>query len=91
MFSMPEYLEVFSKGCSKGAALCKLGELLNLRHEDVYAVGDGDNDASMLRDAGDSFCCANGSDAAKAAAGHIVCSCDDGAIGDVIDWLDRKY
>jgi len=91
LFSMPTYLEIFRKGCSKGDAIHELARLLGIEHKNTYAVGDGDNDIAMLAAAGDSFCCANGSEKAKAAAGHIICHCDDGAIGDVIDYLDRIY
>lgn len=89
LFSMPTYLEVFRKGCSKGAALRTLSQLLGVRT--VCAVGDGDNDVSMLQAADCSFCCLGGSEAAKASAGRIVCSCDDGAIGDVVEYLDQQY
>ena len=91
LFSMPTYLEIFRKGCSKGDALLELARLMSIDYKDTYAVGDGDNDIAMLQAAGDSFCCANGSEKARAAAGHIVCRCDDGAIGDVIDYLDSVY
>lgn len=91
LFSMPTYLEIFPKGCSKGAALRKLADLLNIDDRNTYAVGDGDNDISMLQAAGDSFCCANGSERARMAAGHIVCDCSEGAIGEVIDYLDHIY
>lgn len=90
VFSVPTFLEVFGVGSSKGIALCRLAELLGVRPEDTYAVGDGDNDVAMLS-AVESFCCANGSDGAKAAATHLVGDCDHGAIADVIEWLDRKY
>ena len=91
LFSMPTYLEVFRKGCSKGAALLELAQRLQIDPADTYAVGDGDNDISMLRAAGDSFCCGGGSEAAKAAAGHVVGLCADGALADVVDYLDRIY
>ena len=91
LFSMPTYLEVFRKGCSKGIAILELARLLGIDPKDCYAVGDGDNDISMLQAAGDSFCCANGTEQAKAAAGHIVCACDEGALGEVIAYLDSIY
>ncbi len=91
LFSMPTYLEIFRKGCGKGIALLELARLLGIEPRDTYAVGDGDNDIAMLQAAGDSFCCANGSDKAKAAAGHVICHCDDGAIGDVVNYLDTLY
>ena len=91
LFSVPMLLEIFPKGCSKGAALLKLAELLGIDPADTYAVGDEENDIAMLRAAGDSFCCGDGGEAAKAAAGHVVCACRDGAIADVVAFLDRKY
>lgn len=91
LFSMRTFLEVFRKGCSKGSALLELAALLGIDPADTYAVGDGDNDVSMLAAVPGSFCCANGSAAAKAAAGQLVGDCDNGAIADVIDILDKRY
>lgn len=45
-------LEVNAAGCSKGNALRRLCALWNIDPSQVMAVGDSDNDASMLRLAG---------------------------------------
>lgn len=45
--NMP-YSELYIEGMDKGNALAILCQKLNIEREDVFAFGDGDNDASML-------------------------------------------
>lgn len=45
--NMP-YSELYIEGMDKGSALAILCEKLNIQRENVFAFGDGDNDASML-------------------------------------------
>ncbi len=50
--SYPHYLEVSAAGVHKGAALARLAQALGVPRAAVMAVGDGENDLSMLRYAG---------------------------------------
>ncbi len=81
--------EILPKGVSKGIALCKLAELLDVDMGKTIAVGDYYNDLSMIRSAGLGFAVANAVDDAKAVADHVSVSNNDHAIADVIDGLDR--
>jgi len=81
--------EILPKGASKGGALRKMAELSGIDPAKTIAVGDYNNDISMLREAGLSFAVANAVDEAKAAADHITVSNNDGAIAAIIDQLDR--
>lgn len=81
--------EILPKGASKGLALRKMAELLGIDPARTIAVGDYNNDISMLREAGLSFAVANAVDEAKAAADHITVSNNEGAIAAIIDRLDR--
>ena len=83
-------LEVLRPGTGKGTTLLRLAELLGIAPENVYAVGDGDNDIDMLKAASAAFVPANGHPAAKACASCIVCSNDDGAAAEVIEILGKK-
>lgn len=50
--STPFYYEANTKGVSKGSALKKLCEELNLTADNLMAIGDGGNDLSMIEYAG---------------------------------------
>ncbi|MBO5126653.1 MAG: HAD hydrolase family protein [Clostridia bacterium] len=77
-------LEVLRPGVNKGTTLLRLAEHLGIAPGNVYAVGDGDNDADMLKAAAAAFVPANGDEAAKACASCMVCSNDDGAVADAV-------
>ncbi|MBQ2277136.1 MAG: HAD hydrolase family protein [Clostridia bacterium] len=83
-------LEVLRPGTGKGTTLLRLAELLGIAPENVFAIGDGDNDIDMLKAAAASFVPANGHPAAKACASYHVCSNDDGAIAEAIGILGKK-
>lgn len=79
------FLEIFSLSSSKGNAVKELRR----RYPEVRllcAVGDNYNDIPMFREADRAFIPADGVEAAKK-WGTPVCSCDDGAIADVISLL----
>lgn len=61
-------LEITNRAVTKGSGLSLVAENLGLKLEEVMAVGDGDNDAEILRTAGVSFAMGNASPAAMAAA-----------------------
>ena len=55
----------------KGRGLCELARLAGLTPEECVAVGDGDNDVSMLQAAGLGIAMGNGSEAVKAVADRV--------------------
>ena len=70
--SLRQYLEITDPGANKGAALSWLAGQQGLDSASVAAIGDSDNDASMLQWAGRSFAVANGTPLAKATAQRVV-------------------
>lgn len=52
LFSLPFFLEVFNGDVSKGLALEKLAHYYGVNREEVLAIGDGENDISMIKFAG---------------------------------------
>ena len=80
--------EILPKGISKGTALQKLCEVLNLPIERSIAIGDYDNDIGMLRAAGIGIAVSNASAGAKAAADYVTVSNEEHAIARVIAELD---
>ena len=76
--------EVLPKGVSKGVALEKMAQLLGVDMRKTIAVGDYENDVSMIRRAGIGIAVANACPAAKAAADHITVDNDSHAIARII-------
>jgi Cof subfamily protein (haloacid dehalogenase superfamily) len=64
----PEYLEFLNRDTDKGVALMALGKALGLSAGEIMALGDGDNDAPMLREAGLGVAMANASALSKRSA-----------------------
>ena len=66
--SAPFFLEVFDHRAGKGPSLQKLAEHLGIERANVMAIGDQENDLTMLQFAGTSVAMGNAIDAVKAVA-----------------------
>ena len=82
------YYEILPKGVSKGLALTKIAELLGIDPKNTIAVGDYNNDISMIKAAGIGFAVENAVEEAKAAADFITVSNNDSAIAAIVNYLD---
>ena len=71
-FSQETYLEIVSKGISKGNALIKMAEMLHVPLAHCIAAGDSENDISMIRTAGTGVAMANAEPAVKEAADYVT-------------------
>jgi Cof subfamily protein (haloacid dehalogenase superfamily) len=84
MFSKPHYLEIVAAGVHKGYALRRLAEILLIPMGETLAVGDGENDAEMIRAAGVGLAVASAHPAARNAADIVLAStADEGAIAEI--------
>lgn len=81
--------EILPKGISKGAALCKMADLLGIDKNRTIAVGDYNNDVSMVKAAKLGFAVSNAVDEAKSVADYITVSNNESAIAVIIDGLDH--
>lgn len=70
-YSANRYLEFNQQGVSKGIALLNLAKKLNIEPAEVIAIGDNNNDISMLKIAGLGIAVANATPDAKASAREI--------------------
>lgn len=86
--SEPTLYEILPKGVSKGGALLQLAEIYGIDPKRTIAVGDYDNDVSMLAAAGLGIAVENASEAAKRAADLVTVSNDAHAIARIIGDLD---
>lgn len=86
IFSTPYYLEVLPKGISKGSGIRKMSEVLGFSMEDTIAVGDEENDISMIREAHLGVAMTNAIPKAKEAADYITtANNNEGGVGEVIE------
>ena len=85
-------LEILPKGVTKGLALIKLTEYLNVDIANTVAIGDFDNDVAMLKTARLGIAVANASKSAMEAADAVTVSNEEDAIAEVIYGLENgKY
>ena len=90
-FSNRGYLEITHRGCNKGGMVARLLEMLHIPRENLYCVGDNQNDIPMMALSAIPFAPANCAQEVKDWGATILCHCDDGVIGDIVDRLDRIY
>lgn len=81
------YLDIVANGASKGYGVKKLAQLLGIKQENVYAVGDNMNDIEMIEYAKHGYAVANATAALIGAAEAIVPSNNDDAIAYIIEKL----
>lgn len=84
-------IEVMNKGVSKGAALKRLSELLDIPPEEMLAIGDNENDISMLKYAGLGVVMDNGEDCAKEAAQYVTASNSQDGVAEAIEKFVLGY
>ncbi|HEY5586778.1 MAG TPA: Cof-type HAD-IIB family hydrolase [Ruminiclostridium sp.] len=91
MSSYYDNFEVMNKGVSKGAALKRLSELLGISAEEMIAIGDNENDISMLEYAGLGVAMDNGEDCAKGAAQYVTAANNQDGVAQAIEKFVLKY
>ena len=83
--SAPGNIEITPENAGKGMALAYLAQYLGLEREQVMAMGDAENDLSMLEYAEHSVAMANASDEVKATCRYQTASNDDCGVAEMID------
>lgn len=84
-FSGPQYLEFVKTGVSKGEALRETAEKAGVPLGEVIAIGDSENDLSMIQAAGLGVAVANAQEHVKAAADYVTeTTCEQDAVADVL-------
>ena len=68
------YLEIYSSNAGKGDTLVALADKLGVDIADVIAVGDSDNDFTMIKKAGLGLAVANACDELKEIADQTICN-----------------
>ena len=91
IFSNPRYLELTRKGSNKGGGVARVARMLGVAPERIYCVGDNQNDIPMLELSAIPFAPANCAREVRDWGARILCHCNDGVIGDIVDILDGLY
>lgn len=91
IFSNRYYLEVTNLGSTKGGMVKKLAEMLDISPMHIYCVGDNQNDIPMLELSDIPFAPSSCADEVRDWGAKIMCHCNDGVIGDIVELLDQMY
>lgn len=83
----PDFLEFFDFAAGKGQALSVLRDSLNVPREAIIAMGDGENDVPLLREAGLAVAMANGAEITRAIADRIAPSNDEDGVAVILETL----
>ena len=83
------YLEIIPNGISKATALKKICEMLSIRENGLFAIGDYYNDLEMIKSADIGAFTKDSPEELKRQADYITCNCKDGAVADFIDYLSN--
>ncbi len=81
------YYEIFDKNASKGNALANLSRRFGFDLINTAAIGDNENDLSMLSIVGKSAAAGNAPDSVKKKASLVTCANSQGAVADFISKL----
>lgn len=86
-YSMGSNLEINSCTSTKGSALKSLAERLNIDSKNVMAIGDSNNDLTMLKYANYSVAMGNASDDIKNVTKHLTTSCDEDGVANAVNHI----
>ena len=78
--SIVNNIEINSRGATKGIALEKLAQYLEIPIESTVAFGDDTNDITMLQAAGIGVAMGNADEKVKSSADYITLDCDDSGV-----------
>ncbi|WP_181347497.1 Cof-type HAD-IIB family hydrolase [Thalassobacillus sp. CUG 92003] len=85
--SSPTNIEVNAAGVNKAAALLKVCKWLNIKMENVMAVGDSLNDLAMIRESGFGVAMDNAQDVVKQEADWVTVSNQEHGVAIAIDHI----
>lgn len=91
IFSNRYLLEMTHKNSNKGTMVARIRDMLGIAPEHVYCIGDNLNDLPMLALSAIPFAPGNCSPALRDWGARVLCPCDEHAVAQAIDILDRLY
>ena len=82
--SNPRYAEIIPLGVSKAAAIGHLAEKMGIRREEIMAIGDSNNDLSMLKAAGKSVAMGNAIPEVKEVCDYVTETCEEDGFAEAV-------
>lgn len=86
--SSPQFIELLPRDVNKGSGLREYSRLFGLPMENIIAIGDYYNDETMLRTAGFPVAVAGAPEEIKRLCHHVTGNCMDGALADLVEYLE---
>lgn len=83
-FSLPFFLEIYKATVCKGNALDRLEDILNINKKEMIIIGDGENDITMIENAGVGIAMENAPDNVRSKADYITLSNDEDGVSHAI-------
>ena len=83
--SGPTFFDVMPSGVTKGKALLSLADYLGIPASATFAIGDSDNDLSMIEAAAYGIAMGNATENCKKAASYITSNCDSLGFAKAVD------
>jgi len=91
IFSNPYYLEITARGSNKGGMVARLAGRLGIAKENIYCVGDNQNDIPMLALSAIPFAPSNCAREVREWGARILCHCNDGVMEPILRILEERY
>jgi Cof subfamily protein (haloacid dehalogenase superfamily) len=91
VYSNSIYFEILPAGITKGTAVRRLADMLNISHGRIMAIGDYYNDLALIQTAAVSAVPAGAPDDLKAEADVVVGLCGEGAVADFIEYIEAHF
>ena len=83
--SKPIFLEIANKNVNKGKSIVRLGEIIGIKAEEMIAIGDGENDRTLLEKVGMPAVVANAKDSLKEIAKFVSSSNEEDGLKTLIN------
>jgi Cof subfamily protein (haloacid dehalogenase superfamily) len=83
--SMKDNIEVMNKGVTKGNAVKMLAQMYGIQREEIIAIGDNENDMSMIEYAGLGIAMGNAEESLKKVAEHITGDYQEDGVAEAIE------
>lgn len=90
MKTSPNYCEMVPCNATKADGVKKLAEFFDVREDRIFTAGDHNNDIQLLKAGYRSFAPSDGIEIAKQAADFTVCSCEEGVIADIVEYIEKN-
>ena len=91
IFSNRYLLELTAKGATKGGMVARVADLLGIRREDLYCIGDNQNDLPMLAISAIPFAPANCAAEVTEWGARVLCHRNEGAVAQAIEIMGERY